>query len=62
MRGTDQEGNSANFVETEQIVEFDRDYQQSKRCLASFLQVFFFKLYIRYIRFRHNFYCLFVGI
>jgi hypothetical protein len=38
MRGTDIQGNSANFVETEQIVEFDQDGQRTNRVLTSFLQ------------------------
>lgn len=45
MRGTDNEGNSANFIETEQIVEFD-GHEQSNRCIASFIQVFFLIIYI----------------
>uniref|UniRef100_A0A915DSH0 Phosphatidylinositol-3-phosphatase SAC1 n=1 Tax=Ditylenchus dipsaci TaxID=166011 RepID=A0A915DSH0_9BILA len=38
MRGTDIQGNSANFVETEQIVEFDKDANVLKKCLTSFVQ------------------------
>ncbi|KAI1731522.1 sacI homology domain-containing protein [Ditylenchus destructor] len=39
VRGSDKEGNSANFVETEQIVEFDKDHHRQSRCLTSFLQI-----------------------
>lgn len=39
MRGTDLTGNSANFVETEQIIEYDYNHDPSKRVLTSFLQL-----------------------
>jgi len=39
MRGTDTSGNSANFVETEQIVEFDQNQDPSRRVLTAFLQM-----------------------
>uniref|UniRef100_A0A7E4UTD1 Phosphatidylinositol-3-phosphatase SAC1 n=1 Tax=Panagrellus redivivus TaxID=6233 RepID=A0A7E4UTD1_PANRE len=38
-RGTDYDGNSANFVETEQIIEFDRDQNPANRVLTSFIQL-----------------------
>jgi hypothetical protein len=39
MRGTDLSGNSANFVESEQIVEFDRAQDPLQRTLTSMLQM-----------------------
>ncbi|KAL3097934.1 hypothetical protein niasHS_000669 [Heterodera schachtii] len=38
-RGLDREGNCANFVETEQIVQFDTKSGKNQRHLASFVQI-----------------------
>lgn len=39
MRGVSSEGHSANFVETEQIVQFDRNGDPRNRYLTAFVQV-----------------------
>uniref|UniRef100_A0AC34PZC8 SAC domain-containing protein n=1 Tax=Panagrolaimus sp. JU765 TaxID=591449 RepID=A0AC34PZC8_9BILA len=39
MRGTDTTGNSANFVETEQILEYDYNHDITRRVLTSFMQM-----------------------
>ncbi|VDN03985.1 unnamed protein product [Thelazia callipaeda] len=39
MRGVGVDGNSANYVETEQIVEYDMDGDSKQRCLTAFVQV-----------------------
>ncbi|MFH4981106.1 hypothetical protein AB6A40_007815 [Gnathostoma spinigerum] len=38
MRGVDHEGHSANFVETEQILQYDKDGNNEKRYLTSLVQ------------------------
>ena len=40
MRGTDSMGHSANFIETEQILEFEKSGgKPGKKALTSFIQV-----------------------
>lgn len=39
MRGVSVSGHSANYVETEQLVEYDKDSNLKQRYLTSFVQV-----------------------
>ncbi|VIO97219.1 Recessive suppressor of secretory defect, putative [Brugia malayi] len=39
MRGVSTIGHSANYVETEQLVEYDKDSDPKQRCLTSFVQI-----------------------
>uniref|UniRef100_A0A1I7VC62 Phosphatidylinositol-3-phosphatase SAC1 n=1 Tax=Loa loa TaxID=7209 RepID=A0A1I7VC62_LOALO len=39
MRGVSANGHSANYIETEQLVEYDKDSDPKQRCLTSFVQI-----------------------
>lgn len=39
MRGVSADGHSANYVETEQIVQYDKDGDPKHRLLTAFVQV-----------------------
>lgn len=39
MRGVSTNGHSANYVETEQLVEYDKDNDPKQRYLTAFVQV-----------------------